>query len=298
MVPLLKRTLDKGLEINERVAASVFNGFDWVFNREELVKSGRTQLRARAPGRSDGRALLRPGRRKGDSTGRRQPDARCAQAASGAAGAGAAAGGDQRRLRSDAQQKPRPLHGGARLQDVPDRLGQAGKAPCPPGHEGLRRRDDGPGARRGAQAQRPAGGFADGLVHGRTVLPDARRAQERSAHRQHRHHRQPDRSAWRRRGGGDRPGAEHPGQAAAQSHRLPPAFAGSGHAAYARLDDHAHLQAHRPGRQLHHLLGSAHAPVGPRVRRVALHHIRLPQQHADLSGRRAAGHAGARGRGQ
>ena len=44
MVPLLKRTLDKGLEINERVAASVSNGFDWVFNREELVQSGRTQF--------------------------------------------------------------------------------------------------------------------------------------------------------------------------------------------------------------------------------------------------------------
>ena len=44
MVPLLKRTLDKGLEINERVAASVFNGFDWVFNRDELVKSGQTHF--------------------------------------------------------------------------------------------------------------------------------------------------------------------------------------------------------------------------------------------------------------
>ncbi len=44
MVPLLKRTLDKGLEINERVAASVFNGFDWVFRREELVQSGRTHF--------------------------------------------------------------------------------------------------------------------------------------------------------------------------------------------------------------------------------------------------------------
>ena len=44
MLPLLKPVLDKGLEINERVAASMFNGFDWMFRREELIKSGRTDF--------------------------------------------------------------------------------------------------------------------------------------------------------------------------------------------------------------------------------------------------------------
>ena len=42
MTPFLTRALDRGLELNERLALSVGNGFDWLFRREELVQSGRT----------------------------------------------------------------------------------------------------------------------------------------------------------------------------------------------------------------------------------------------------------------
>lgn len=42
MNPLLQQALDKGLELNERAAASAVNGFDWLFRRGELVQSGRT----------------------------------------------------------------------------------------------------------------------------------------------------------------------------------------------------------------------------------------------------------------
>ena len=42
MIPMLKRSLDRGLEINDRVALSLLNGFDWVFKRDQLVQSGRT----------------------------------------------------------------------------------------------------------------------------------------------------------------------------------------------------------------------------------------------------------------
>ncbi len=44
MLPLLKRALDKSLEINERIAESVFNGFDWAFHRDDLIQSGRTDF--------------------------------------------------------------------------------------------------------------------------------------------------------------------------------------------------------------------------------------------------------------
>jgi polyhydroxyalkanoate synthase len=42
MIPMLKRSLDRGLEINDRVALALLNGFDWVFKRDQLVQSGRT----------------------------------------------------------------------------------------------------------------------------------------------------------------------------------------------------------------------------------------------------------------
>lgn len=38
----LKRWMDKSSEINERVAASAVNAFDWLFHKESLVKSGKT----------------------------------------------------------------------------------------------------------------------------------------------------------------------------------------------------------------------------------------------------------------
>ncbi len=42
MNSLLKRLLDRGLELNERAASTALNGFDWLFRRDNLVKSGRT----------------------------------------------------------------------------------------------------------------------------------------------------------------------------------------------------------------------------------------------------------------
>lgn len=42
MNALLKRALDQALELNERFADTVGNGFDWLFRRDELVKSGQT----------------------------------------------------------------------------------------------------------------------------------------------------------------------------------------------------------------------------------------------------------------
>lgn len=42
MNPLLRRTLDQALALNERAAAVASNAFDWVFLRETLVKSGLT----------------------------------------------------------------------------------------------------------------------------------------------------------------------------------------------------------------------------------------------------------------
>ena len=42
MIRLVQQALDRGLEINERLAAAAANGFDWLFRHEHLVKSGRT----------------------------------------------------------------------------------------------------------------------------------------------------------------------------------------------------------------------------------------------------------------
>lgn len=42
MNSLLKRALDQGLAVNQRVAQSVDNGFDWLFRRNRLIKSGHT----------------------------------------------------------------------------------------------------------------------------------------------------------------------------------------------------------------------------------------------------------------
>jgi polyhydroxyalkanoate synthase len=39
---LLKRALDQALELNERIADTIGNGFDWLFRRDELVKLGQT----------------------------------------------------------------------------------------------------------------------------------------------------------------------------------------------------------------------------------------------------------------
>jgi polyhydroxyalkanoate synthase len=44
MRKLLQRALDQGLELNERAAASAVNGFDWLFRRKHLVKSGQTEF--------------------------------------------------------------------------------------------------------------------------------------------------------------------------------------------------------------------------------------------------------------
>ena len=38
----LKHWMDKSSELNERVAASAVNAFDWLFRKESLVKSGQT----------------------------------------------------------------------------------------------------------------------------------------------------------------------------------------------------------------------------------------------------------------
>jgi polyhydroxyalkanoate synthase len=42
MTPLLHKALDVGLELNDRLAAAAANGFDWLFRRDQLVKSGQT----------------------------------------------------------------------------------------------------------------------------------------------------------------------------------------------------------------------------------------------------------------
>lgn len=42
MNKLLQQVLHNGLLLNERVAASVVNGFDWMFRRSQLIKSGLT----------------------------------------------------------------------------------------------------------------------------------------------------------------------------------------------------------------------------------------------------------------
>ena len=44
MISLLRQVLDRGLEINERLAAAAANGFDWLFRHEYLVKSGQTEF--------------------------------------------------------------------------------------------------------------------------------------------------------------------------------------------------------------------------------------------------------------
>jgi polyhydroxyalkanoate synthase len=44
MIRLVQQALDRGLEVNERLAAAAANGFDWLFRREHLVKSGRTEF--------------------------------------------------------------------------------------------------------------------------------------------------------------------------------------------------------------------------------------------------------------
>ena len=44
MIRLLQQALDRGLEINERLAAAAANGFDWLFRHEHLVKSGQTEF--------------------------------------------------------------------------------------------------------------------------------------------------------------------------------------------------------------------------------------------------------------
>lgn len=38
----IRRVLDRALELNERVAGTLGNGFDWLFRRDELVKLGQT----------------------------------------------------------------------------------------------------------------------------------------------------------------------------------------------------------------------------------------------------------------
>lgn len=42
MNSLTRIALDKGLELNQRIAQSAANGIDWVFKRDTLIKSGRT----------------------------------------------------------------------------------------------------------------------------------------------------------------------------------------------------------------------------------------------------------------
>ena len=42
MTTFISRALDRGLELNERLALAAGNGFDWLFRRDELVQSGRT----------------------------------------------------------------------------------------------------------------------------------------------------------------------------------------------------------------------------------------------------------------
>ena len=40
--PWMERLLDRGAELNDRAAATVANGFDWLFRHDKLVKSGQT----------------------------------------------------------------------------------------------------------------------------------------------------------------------------------------------------------------------------------------------------------------
>lgn len=42
MNALIRRALDQALELNERVADTIGNGFDWLFRRDDLIKSGQT----------------------------------------------------------------------------------------------------------------------------------------------------------------------------------------------------------------------------------------------------------------
>jgi polyhydroxyalkanoate synthase len=42
MNAVIRRVLDRALELNERVADTIGNGFDWLFRHDDLVKSGRT----------------------------------------------------------------------------------------------------------------------------------------------------------------------------------------------------------------------------------------------------------------
>ncbi len=44
MIGWVQKALDRGLEINERLAAAAANGFDWLFRHEHLVKSGQTEF--------------------------------------------------------------------------------------------------------------------------------------------------------------------------------------------------------------------------------------------------------------
>lgn len=44
MITPIKQVLDKGLELNDRLAAAANNGFDWVFRREQLVLSGKSDF--------------------------------------------------------------------------------------------------------------------------------------------------------------------------------------------------------------------------------------------------------------
>ena len=42
--PWMERLLDRGAELNDRAAATVANGFDWLFRHDKLVKSGQTSF--------------------------------------------------------------------------------------------------------------------------------------------------------------------------------------------------------------------------------------------------------------
>ena len=44
VIKLAKQALDHGLALNERLGATVVNGFDWLFRSEQLVKSGQTDF--------------------------------------------------------------------------------------------------------------------------------------------------------------------------------------------------------------------------------------------------------------
>ena len=44
MISLLRQVLDRGLEINERLAAAAANGFDWLFRHEHLSNPDKRNL--------------------------------------------------------------------------------------------------------------------------------------------------------------------------------------------------------------------------------------------------------------